>query len=242
MSNFMSCPSIGDTYYEEDTKVIGEFIPTSGIVGLWHLNGNSTDSSGNGNNGTDTNVTYSLANGKFGQGAGFNGTTSKIVLANTAALRPTSAFTIMAWAKVLSSVNNTVFANAVWNSGDYSGYQVFINNYKAGFSILPQNGTPTSKDQIGSTTLSNGIYHFICGVYNGTNMYLYVNGVSDATPLATTPPQYDTPTYPTIGANYGGGGYGGFMNGAIDEVAFFPRALSASEIRKWFSFCKGRYL
>ena len=45
---------------------------------LLHLNGKSTDSSGNGNNGTNSNITYSLANGKFGQGAGFNGSSNSI--------------------------------------------------------------------------------------------------------------------------------------------------------------------
>ena len=46
---------------------LGEYIPNSNTKLLLHLNGNSTDSSGNGNNGTDTNITYGLGYGKFGQ-------------------------------------------------------------------------------------------------------------------------------------------------------------------------------
>jgi len=41
------------------------------IKGYWRLNGNSNDASGNGNNGTDTNITYSQANGVLNGGAGF---------------------------------------------------------------------------------------------------------------------------------------------------------------------------
>jgi len=43
---------------------------------LWHLNWNSNDSSGNGNNWTDTSISY--VDGKLWQCASFNGTTSKI--------------------------------------------------------------------------------------------------------------------------------------------------------------------
>ena len=56
---------------------------------LAHLNGNSNDSSGNANNGSDTNITYSLANGKLGQGAGFNGSSSLIDYGNPASLQIT---------------------------------------------------------------------------------------------------------------------------------------------------------
>ena len=44
---------------------------------LYHLNGNATDSSGNARNGTGTAITYSLANGRLDQGAGFNNSTSQ---------------------------------------------------------------------------------------------------------------------------------------------------------------------
>jgi len=62
---------------------------------LLHLNGNSTDVSGNGNNGTDANITYGLGNGKFFAGAGFNGTTSKIRCSS--AISFTGNFTISFW-------------------------------------------------------------------------------------------------------------------------------------------------
>ncbi len=49
------------------------------LVAYWRMEGNSNDSKGS-NNGTDSNITYSNANGRFGQGAAFNGTTSSILL------------------------------------------------------------------------------------------------------------------------------------------------------------------
>lgn len=57
---------------------IGEFWPSINLARLYHLNGNSIDYSGNGQNGADTNISYAAAYGKFGQGAAFNGSSSKI--------------------------------------------------------------------------------------------------------------------------------------------------------------------
>ena len=56
------------------------------IVAYYKLDGNSNDSVGT-NNGTDTAITYSVANGKINQGAGYNGSTSKITISNTSVLR-----------------------------------------------------------------------------------------------------------------------------------------------------------
>src|SRR4051812_45628431 len=45
---------------------------TNGLVGLWHLNGNALDSSGNGHNGTINGATV-VNSGKFGQAYTFDG-------------------------------------------------------------------------------------------------------------------------------------------------------------------------
>jgi hypothetical protein len=47
------------------------------IVGYWKLDGNSTDSSGRGNNGTDTAMTY--VNAKNGQGGVFDGSVNHAI-------------------------------------------------------------------------------------------------------------------------------------------------------------------
>ena len=54
------------------------------IKGYWKLNGNSNDYSGNGNNGTDTNIAYSQA--KLSQGAVFNGSSSRIDITDNSTL------------------------------------------------------------------------------------------------------------------------------------------------------------
>src|SRR4051812_13528905 len=49
------------------------------LVSYYRLDGNSNDAVG-ANNGSDTNISYSAGNGKINNGAGFNGTSSRIAI------------------------------------------------------------------------------------------------------------------------------------------------------------------
>jgi hypothetical protein len=76
----------------------GELISDSSCKGLWHLNGSSADSSGNGKNGTDAHITYSGASGKFGIGVSANADGSKIAIpANTLGTIGTGDFAVVFW-------------------------------------------------------------------------------------------------------------------------------------------------
>src|ERR1051326_1866471 len=79
------------------------------LVSYWRFEGNSNDSKGS-NNGSDTSITYSSGNGNFGQGAGFNGSSSKIVITDNSSLHLLSAFTILGWIKASGTLNgNGIF-------------------------------------------------------------------------------------------------------------------------------------
>lgn len=231
--------------------MIGEFIPQAGLVGLWHLNGNSNDSSGNANNGIDTDITYSLANGKFGQGAGFNGTTSKIVLPNAAVLKPTGNFSILLWGKLTSSTGMHVAFQSYSQNTNVAGIQIGVNvTNESIHKLVLLSGKNTGGSAgidyqriIGNTSVDDAQKHFIAGVWDGSNLRLYFDGVPDATPVAwANAPAYAPTTYVRIGDESYNGGEGKFWNNALDEVAIFSRALSASEIKKWYAWSKGKYL
>lgn len=208
---------------------------------LLHLNGNSTDSSGNGNNGTDTNITYSQANGKFGQGAGFNGTSS-VVNFSSFGITGNSARTYGVWIKpssvnvlrcIMGCVPNTLKAGktcmlyqAVVASGD-----IMIVFNAADFHTA------------GSKIIANE-WNFICFTYNGTslttdNVKIYINGVSQSlTKLGTTTTADTLPDKNRLGYDDMAGRY---FNGAIDEVIIENRAWTASEVKKYYTYAKGRF-
>ena len=215
---------------------LGEYIGAgSGTTKLLlHLNGNSTDSSGNGNNGTDTDITYSQANGRFGQGAGFNGSSSFIYGSNTG-IPGSGDMTVSCW------------INPGRNAGQYQDIVVNRDKEKEfGFKwMLYQHTTDGAISFHGSaqnkTTLVptlNKWLNVIATVSSGT-LTIYLNGVN---------------SYSTTGYTYGGGSptkyaVGGYLSGTvkepflglIDEVIIENRAWSASEVKKYYTNSRGFY-
>jgi len=90
--------------------------------------------------------------------------------------------------------------------------------------------------------LNDDLWHFAVGTWDGTNSRLYIDGLE-----STNSPQALAGTsIGGAGANIGIGshadaGTSELMNGALDEVAIFRRALSAREIRDLYDRGVGNY-
>jgi hypothetical protein len=137
---------------------------------LLHLDGNSNDSSGLGNNGTDTAVTYGTAYGKFGQGANFNGTSSEIIIADNASLQITNAFTICYW---FSSANLTQTNKYTFSKGnDYANLWEYVNNTIEFFGSVTGTDPRTGSQLV----IPDTNYHNIIYSYNGTTWASYLDG------------------------------------------------------------------
>ena len=187
---------------------------------LLHLNGNSTDVSGNSNNGTDSNVTYSLANGKFNQGTSFNGTSSKITLGTSSTLNVYNSFTISIWFKTLdSSLYQIFFSKSVELICGIYEQKIFtqlVDNYTEAGNII-----------------NDSKWHLFTSTYNGTTCKVYLDGVLGQSKNMSSSSQ-------TASA------YIGFFpipqlsfKGSIDEVIIENRAWTASEVRKYFTYSRG---
>lgn len=233
----LSADQIKELY---EGRHIGEWLPQANLVGLWHLNGNSTDSSGNHNHGTDASVTYSLANGKIAQGGDFDGTNSKITIADSSSIQvgQSSAFTLMAW--VQTDVNNTqkYIINKQSATANMFTYNLSMSSGgKPVFGVSKQG--VAANDATGNTTLSTGVWHHLTGVSDGSNLTIYLNGASDGTSTISF-----TSATTNTSSLYFGQLYNDTLrwNGRIDEVAIFSRALTAAEIRHWYAWSKGMYV
>lgn len=210
------------------------------LVSYWEFEGNSNDSKGS-NNGTDTSITYNSGNGKFSQGAGFvSATPSKIVLADAASLKPTTNFTIMAWFKSTTAANQRVFAsqNDVTN---FAGISLFVGSGGDLWLFSAKNtgtiqGTDYELMTSPGTTLLDGAYHFIVGTWDGTKLHTYIDGSESGTGQNWSyAAAYQGTNYPRIGILTVSGGDSQGVDGALDEVALFSRALSSTEISNHYS-------
>jgi len=188
------------------------------LVGYWDFDytGNSAvayDSSGKGNDGTVSNAVYSddTHNGT-GSSMYFDGD-GDYVSANTNGWSAI-AMTISMWYKPNEHKANYPKMIRHYNSGN----RVYIMHRNNNYSV--QLGSSSEDDTGYSFVLNEWVYLTLS--YNSTNWFAYVNSI-----------QVDTNTYIGLSSfassfNIGGADY---INGTIDQVSIYNKALSESEIQ-----------
>jgi hypothetical protein len=203
-----------------------DFIVTSGLVGHWWFDegGGTTaaDASGNGNDGTlVSGPTWSP--GQFVGALRFDGVDDYVDCGNGASLNITGKITVALWAKsdglpgqydaLLMKTSSTS-----WPDGYglfYNGsneVRFFVNHWNTYLASAPINPTP---------------WNHIAGVYDGSAVRIYVNGV-EGTSVSYTGSIISTIADLEIGR---GASDAYNLSGWIDEVRLYNRALSAEEIR-----------
>ena len=192
--------------------------------------GNSAnDSSGNGNHGTATGaVAWQPTSGVLEGAADFDGANSYITVPDSATLDNTGAFTLSYWFKA-NVFNGAGLVAKRNNFNDNNAYSTFLGlDGKMTVDVVSNNDRFTS-----ATTFNTGAWYHIAVVFDGTlaaasRVKLYVNGALDTTAneTSTSVPNYTSPL--TVGILHIGSTVS--FDGAIDDVRFHRRALTAVEI------------
>lgn len=194
----------------------------SGLISYYALEGDGTDSTGL-NDCTSTSITYSLANGIIGQGAGFPFKASSGI--NIRKLSPTglptgfSSRTLSYWLKT-TQTDVMVFVGYGTDAGTPN--QDFV-----GLLIAGKAGIGCGDGglfALSTSTANDGNWHHIVGTYNGSTLRIYFDGVLESTA---------TGTLNTIIANLDFNRYQ--MSDSIDEVGFWFRVLTLSEITELYN-------
>ena len=205
-----------------------------GLVSWWSGDGNALDSRSR-NNGTLQNGA-TFAAGHVGQAFSLDGIDDRVTIGNPDNLNfGFGDFSIQVW--VRTSFLGGTFGDMIVSKISTGNDVQFQLGYDAGGTGFP---TFTMSDSVNSTTVSgkanlaDGNFHLLAAVRNGTTLRLYVDGeeVGSATTAALISA--------SSGNNVVIGGrdnpnFDPYFNGLIDEVQFFDRALSASEIQSAFN-------
>jgi len=151
-----------------------------------------------------------------------------------------SPFTIEFWAKPVSSDGDDAPVSNRVATGNRSGWVFFQRAPDVGWNLrmYDGNGSAYGWDLTGGTS-AFGVWTHVVGVWSGSSATLYVNGVlADDSNGAGLSGIYNANTATSIDAFFSVGAlFSGLSpyNGSVDEVAFYPTALSATQIANHFT-------
>ena len=199
-----------------------------GAIGVWLLNSSSGttafDLTLNGNNGTLVNNPVWVTTGKFNNGLVFNGTSQYVRIPNSSSLSPTTAVTVSGWFNIQSLNNITGSFISKRNS-----YILHPNiDGSVSFYIYRTSGgwtaAVTPANSISLNTWQNWV-----GTYDGSTVKIYRDGILLASSAASG--NLNTSGDLLIGSDVDCNCGTRFLNGLVDEVMVFNKALSLSEIQ-----------
>jgi hypothetical protein len=210
---------------------------TDGLAGCWNFDQGSLvtaiDMSGNGNDGTMMNTTYSspppgtpsTASLYFNNSGRSGYAYSYVTVPDSPSLRPSSGLTLAAWVKTNSTEGRLRdIISKQYGGGSGNSFVIWYHD----------DGRLWFATSVGSINVqrpSANEWHYIVGTYDGSYLRLYVDGVECGNSSATGSLLYDDSPV-LIGADCNNAYHipdEGWV-GEIDEVLIYNRSLSQAEI------------
>jgi hypothetical protein len=209
--------------YSQNFTAQAHLSTDSATRALWKFDGQATtDSSGNSNTGTLTNgATYStdVPGATVNHSLSVSSLGSYLEVPNSTGpdgINLTGPMTAEAWVKLNSATGvQSVLSRFGPSPNPDGGYALYIENGRPVFYTL-KNGNEYDYVMAGST-LPTGSWHHVAGVYDGTQLRIYIDGTLSGSKTATQAP-VSGGTSLTIGAVKYNGNVSYQFDGQIDEV------------------------
>ena len=214
---------------------------TTGLVGHWKFDETSgtsaSDSSGNNNTGTLTN-SPTWTTGKIGGALSLDGMDDYTDIGTMDVSG--SGITIAAWVKAdaFPSTIDTRFISKANSTSEQGHYWMLGQTNNGGdklrFRLKAGGSTQTLIASSGDLPL-NTWFHTIA-TYDGSTMRLYKDGIEVGSVAKSGTIDMDTTIPANIGRNPDGSNH---MDGAMDDVRIYNRALSTSDIQALYAYTGG---
>jgi hypothetical protein len=197
---------------------------TSGLVAAYGFDEGTgstvSDASGAGNTGVLTNTTWT-ASGRVGSALVFNGTSSRVTIADAPSLRLAAAMTLEAW--VYPTAIDGRWRDVIMKGDD--DYYLTASSSSGG-GRPAAGGTFMGSPLFASSPLPINTWTHLAVTYDGANLRLYVNGSQVA-----SAPRTGTMTVTANPLQIGSDPfYGQYFTGRIDEVRIYNTARTAADI------------
>lgn len=202
--------------------------------------GNAVDSSGNGANLTN-NGTTTFAAALQNNGADFGATNSSKYFKANGYVVSDGALSISCWVKLQTEITTGNYVFAIANA--QSTALALIYEYNGGsprLNLRRQMNNVAGQNVYKTVTLGTSNWYHLVGTYDGSYITLYVDNVAE-TPIASsgTGTGYWNPGGGHIGLavdiNANNGSVGSYASCYMDEVSFYQRALTPSEVETLYN-------
>jgi hypothetical protein len=210
-----------------------------GLVGYWPFCGNANDESGKGNNGTVNGATLTADRfGDPGSAYQFNGIDNFIQLENNPTIDSLFDFSVSAWVKANSTSPQFQMIVSKDTLGDppNGDWDLYLNFEKFKYAIVKG---PNSNEAQSNYSISNSNWNFVTIVRSAINgkVELFINGILDTTFFGYTGIQKNKQKM-VFGKQ--GSSNLHFLNGSLDDIAMWNRALAPQEITQLYNqgICK----
>jgi hypothetical protein len=169
--------------------------------------------------------------GKFGKALEFDGGGDSVEIPNSDSLCMTQSITMSMWVKTqgLGEVKQAGIEKGGWEVGEYSIYPVYEGGTVVQFFDLP----PACGDAgIRGSGINDDQWHYLVGTWDGETISLYIDGELDTSGNCAGELQKNNKSL-HIGSRLGGlEAEPRALNGIVDEVRIYNRALTQDEIKK----------
>ena len=236
LSNVGQVPTTGQSGITYLTKGV---LPHDDLVGLWHLDGNSLDSSGNGLGGALSPSGASFVVDGFEQALNVDGT-GWVQVPDSLLLEP-SEITVEAWVKRLGSPGSCRYIVSKYlpdHHGGYSSYGLYSGGGGGIRFYIGYSGSTSGvilSPAVAPTIIWDGEWHHVAGTFDGSEVKLYfdkvlVGGASTIQDIY----YYEGTSDLFIGSYYNGPWLA--FSGIIDEVRIWKVALSQDQLGIIYDF------
>jgi len=249
----LSATEIASLYQSGQTKINASTAQlqqgtnlASGLVGHWTFDGKylttttSTDTSGQGNNGTLTGANGKPVptQGRLGQALSFDGVDDYVSLGNPSSLSPGSGgFSISSWFKT-SVTGRYIYWDSTATGGNIPSVQLLVNNNKIHGIYRDASSNEATVSDAGNTVTDN-VWHHAVWIKNGTTGTMYLDGVNigSNTNASLGAINVNAGCNADIGVAESGASCtkSSYFTGSLDDVRVYNRALSANEVLQLYN-------
>lgn len=208
-----------------------------GSTNWYDLSGNNNTGTLNGLNGLP------IYNNSNGGNISFDGTDDYVNLPNSTSLKPANP-TLSMWIKPgITNKNQFIFDGGYYNSvNGYLLYASSANQFQFWIRNSSNNTQGVGVRTVTSTTVfDTSNWYNVTGIFDGSNVYIYVNGILENSAVMTNPINYASSTNFWIGNYASVPGAGVNFQGDVSNMLLYNRALSAAEVLQNYNAIKSRF-